>query len=255
MYALVKNQTTVFALYLFLTLFIYEGLSFVPLKTVRRKCSLRESGMDLLNIEKEVAASAKVKMDKDRVVQALDSSKKKDPKTQALLASPWQISAAAAISAFVGTFFVFHSTFFSTIALIGVFISAAQDPLDDEGFFGPVSRILGRATIQTVESSKPRLKRMARAAILDEEDVNFYKSDMGKKQIQDPKLARYIQQLEEENASLSLWKERRLMVEEYLPYYSMNDLHLKAKQHNIDINCTKAQLMMRLVEINAIKLY
>lgn len=218
--------------------------------------------LDLIDMEKEVVATAKVEMDKKQVVNALDSSSsnnrnnsKDDPKTKALMASAWQISTAASLSAFVGTFFIFHSMFLSSIALVGVFVAAVQDPLDDEGLFGPISRIVGRATIQTVESSKPRLQRIAKAVILDEDDINFYKSDIGKQQIQDPKLTRYIQQLEEENASLSLWKERRLMVEQYLPYYSIETLHAKARQHNIDINCTKSQLLMKLVEINAIQLY
>lgn len=217
--------------------------------------------MSIMDMEKEVVASAQLQMDKRKVVDALEtkkSPKTKTPEKAAMMAAPLQISAAAAISAFIGCECVTHSNFLSLIVLAVVFISAFKDPVDDEGLVGAISRILGRATIHTVESSKPRLKRIARAAIVDDDDESFFKTDIGRQRIrtnQDPRLARYIQQLEDENASLSLWKERRQMVDQYLPYYSMDDLHSKARQSGIDISCTKSQLVMRLLEADIIQLH
>jgi hypothetical protein len=242
---------------------IHDSFAFYPPSRCSYGMPLKESTMNILDMEKEVVASAQLKMDQRRVVDALDTAnpstktKRMTPETTAMLASSWQISAAAAITAFVGCECVTHSNFLSLLVLAGVFVSAFQDPVDDEGLFGAISRILGRATIQTVESSKPRLKRIARAAIIDDGDEDFFKSEIGRHQIRannDPRLARYIQQLEQDNDSLSLWKEQRQMVDQYLPYYSMDDLHSKARQNGLDINCTKAQLMMRLLEANIIQL-
>eukprot|EP00980_Cylindrotheca_fusiformis_P030006 scaffold24174_cov117-Cylindrotheca_fusiformis.AAC.7 len=231
---------------------------------------LKESRMNILDMEKEVVASARLKMDQRKIVESLDTTtsttsssgnNKKSPEKAALLAPAWQISAAAGISAFVGCECITHNNFLSMIALTVVFVSALKDPVDDEGLFGAISRILGRATIQTVESSKPRLKRIAKAAIIDDEDDgnNFFSTDRGKEQLlrthQDPRLVRYIQQLEEENASLSRWKEQRQLVDQYLPYYSMDDLQAKARQYGIDIACTKTQLMLRLLEADIIQLH
>jgi hypothetical protein len=223
-----------------------------------------ESRMNIYDMEKEVVATAQLQLDKKRVVQALEetqasSSLQKGPEKTALLASRWQISAAASITAFVGTFAVTQSSFLAFVALTGVFITANRDPVDDESLEGAVSRNIGRAAIKTVESSKPRLQRIAIAAITDgdQDESQYFKSEIGRQQIssQNPRLGKYILQLEEEAAALSLWKQNRQMVDQYLPYYSLEDLQKKALQNNIDFNCTKVELMMRLLENNIIQLY
>ena len=216
-----------------------------------------DTRFSILDMEKEVVATSQVEMDRKRVVQSLENasqvtkSEERDPVKTALLANKWQISSAASVTAWIGTFFVFHSSFLSFLAFAGVFAAALQDPLNDEGIVGAASRILGRKTIETVESSKPRLQRIARAAIIDDDDDigAFFKTETGRRHISsnDKKLARYIKQLEEENASLNLWKERRILVDHYLPYYGMHDLQEKARQHKLDINCGKEELMMRLL--------
>eukprot|EP00591_Stephanopyxis_turris_P000118 CAMPEP_0195519970 /NCGR_PEP_ID=MMETSP0794_2-20130614/15858_1 /TAXON_ID=515487 /ORGANISM="Stephanopyxis turris, Strain CCMP 815" /LENGTH=217 /DNA_ID=CAMNT_0040649229 /DNA_START=224 /DNA_END=877 /DNA_ORIENTATION=- len=194
--------------------------------------------------------SANAELDRKKVVQALDSrnSSERDPETTAILADPLQISTAAALAAFCGTFFVTKSEFLSALALIAVFFAGFRDPGEEEGALGSFSRLLGRATIKTVESSKPRLQRIARAAIADEDEISKYKPQINRLHESDPTLARYIQQLEEDNRSLYYWKEKRMLVDEYLPYYSHDDLKKKARKGGIPIKGTKAELLMRLVE-------
>ncbi|CAJ1936077.1 unnamed protein product [Cylindrotheca closterium] len=236
------------------------GIAFFPTSSAISKSSpalvLMENS-NIVDMEKEVMASARLKMDKKRVVSALDKDKasKEDPQKTALLASTWQISAAAGISAFIGCECVTHSNFLSVLVLTAAVFSAWRDPVDDEGLLGAISRLLGRATIQTVESSKPRLQRIARAAIMDDGDEDYFKTTAGRQTLADPRLAQYIEDLEKDNTSLSLWKERRELVDQYLSYYSLDDLQSKARERGIDTNCRKAQLMMKLVEADIIQLH
>lgn len=225
----------------------------------------RTSEMD--EMEKEVYATARAKLDMKRVVDSAalyddigvdgdsplsssagasslsnksdDKLPTNDPKRVALLASPWQISlaSASAVSAFV---LATTSANLSVtgVVFLAVFVIANGDPLEEEGAAGALARLLGRLTIQSVESSKPKLKALARAAITSEEDITI--------------LQQRIQTLEEENAKLALWKKQRIAVEECLPKYTMDELKELARSKKIPLAGTKSQLLMRLVENQAI---
>lgn len=235
-----------------------ESIAFSPLHTEVRvhgfRCFRNKLSLSMRDLEKEVVASAKAKLDHKRVTQALDSrnSPEKDPEKAAILAEPWQISMAAAMTASCATYFVTQNEFLSVVSLTGVFFAALGDPIEEEGALGAFSRLLGRATIKTVETSKPRLQRIARAAITDEDE---YKPEIGQLQEIDPRLAIYIQHLEDENARLELWKERRMLVDQYLPFYDMYDLQNMARQSGIPFEGTKDQLLMRLVELEIVRLH
>ena len=205
---------------------------------------------DIAAMEKEVVASTKANIDLKRVTDALDSSTdlESDPETAAILAEPWKISAAAAVTASCAAFYVTNNAIVSAIALVGVFFAANGDPVEQDGIVGPSARVLGRATIKSVESSKPKLKAIARAAIADETSTADATPQMEHLMRENRRLERSIQQLEAQNQSLTLWKQRRELVDQYLMYYSMPDLQEKARQNNISIAGTKAQLLMALVE-------
>lgn len=228
-------------------------------KRNNNKLNVQET--NILEMEKEVFGSARAKLDRKRVVQALDNvDTTKTPKTKALIADDFQISMAAALTASCGVFVATdHNEFFSMIVFVGVFFAAFGDPIEQEGILGPGSRLLGRATIQTVESSRPRLQRIARAAIIDDddddEDNQVSKLDRPTT-IKDPSVVSYIEQLEEENKRLRAWKDQRLLVDHYQVYYSMPDLEAQARRNSIPIKegTTKAQLLMQLVKMDIITL-
>jgi hypothetical protein len=171
-------------------------------------------------LEKEVVASTKAKLDLKRVTQALDAntSSNEDPEKTAILAEPWKIATAAAIAASSFAFVTTSSYFVSLLALIGVFLVASGDPVDEQGAFGAFARLLGRVTIKSVESSRPKLRAMARAAITNEEEILNLKQK--------------VEHLQEENARLALWKQRRMAVDES-SNYSVDELKGKARKRNL----------------------
>jgi hypothetical protein len=204
--------------------------------SLRWMTKIGRSELEIVALEKEVFASTKAELDLKRVTQALDAniSSNEDPEKTAILAEPWKISTAAAIAASSFAFVTTNSYFVSLLALIGVFLLASGDPVDEQGAFGAFARLLGRVTIKSVESSKPKLRAMARAAITNEEEIWNLKQQ--------------VENLQEENARLALWKQRRMAVDESLSHYSVDQLKEKARQMNLPMGGTKAQLMMRLME-------
>lgn len=198
-------------------------------------------------LEKEVYASARLKMDQRRMENALlekDDERigtgSSDPQRTAMMASPWQISLAAASA--VSTFVLVTTNASLSIAgivFVVVFAVANGDPLDEDNATGAVARQVGRVTIQSVESSKPKLKAIARAAITDQEEIVLLK--------------RQIQRLEGDNANLKLWKERRMAVDDNLSRYTLDELKDVARSNQLAVGGTKSQLMMRILE-NGVKL-
>jgi hypothetical protein len=194
-------------------------------------------GVDaLLEVEKEVIASTQAKLDLKRVTSALDvrESSEIDPEKAAILAEPWKVAMAAAIAVSLLAFTSTGSTFLSVVTFLGVFFLANGDPLEEEGVAGSFARLLGRLTIQSVETSKPKLRAVARAAITNEEEIL--------------RLNRQIVELQEEKASLALWKQRRLAVDESVSKYTLEALKEKARENNLLVGGTKSELMMRLME-------
>jgi len=209
-------------------------------------CALKSKGraddFDIVAIEKEVEASTRADLDFKRVAQALDTRTppSEDPGRVALLAEPWKISVAAATAISTLVFVTTNNYIVALVSLFAVFFVANGDPTDEEGAFGSFARLLGRLTINSVESSKPKLRALARAAVTDEEEI--------------VDLQRQVKELKEENEVLALWKLRRIAVDESLSRYTLSELKEKARQNNISVGGNKSQLLMRLVEAEVISL-
>jgi hypothetical protein len=163
--------------------------------------------------------------------------KNNDPQKVATMASPWKVSlaSASAVTAFV-VLATNASLLIAGIVFVAVFFIANGDPLeeDDENVTGSMARFVGRYTIQSVESSKPKLKAIARAAISDQEEIGLLKGT--------------IRQLQTENKNLKLWKQRRMIVDQSLSFYTLEELKDMARRNKLPVGGTKSQLMMRLLE-------
>jgi len=200
---------------------------------------------DFDELEKEVYASTQAKMDVQRLKDTLVEKEsslltKDDPQMTAIMAAQWKISLAAA--SFVSTFFEVSTKSnlsITAVVFLTVFFIANQDPLEEEGFAGALARLLGRLTIESVETTKPKLKAMARAVISTNDD------DREKITIL---LQQRIEVLENENTELKQWKEQRTAADTLLSQYGVEELKAMARQNHLPVGGTKIQLLMRLLE-------
>jgi len=200
---------------------------------------------DFDELEQEVFASTRAQMDMQRVrksitEQATPTSKEADPQKTAIMAAQWKISLAAA--SFVSAFFLIatHSGLPITgLVFVAVFLVANQDPLEEEGAAGALARLLGRFTIQSVETTKPKLKAMARAAITTENDDREQVVGL---------LQQRIEVLEQENTELKNWKKQRSAADALLSQYALDELKAMARLNHLPVGGTKIQLLMRLLE-------
>ena len=194
-------------------------------------------------LEQEVLASTRAEMDAKKVKQTITIPKSRDPidpQKTAIMAAQWKISLAAA--SFVSTFFLVatHSSLPITgVVFAAVFFVANQDPFEEEGAAGALARLLGRFTIQSVETTKPRLQAMARAAITAENEDREKVITL---------LQQRIDVLEQENDDLKRWKEQRTAADTLLSQYGLDELKAMARQNQLPVGGTKIQLMMRLLE-------
>ncbi|KAL3929588.1 MAG: hypothetical protein SGARI_004710 [Bacillariaceae sp.] len=140
----------------------------------------------------------------------------------ATTASPWQVSlaAASALSVFV-LFTTNASIYIAAIVFAVVFVVALGDPMEEEDATGAMARTVGRLTIRSVESSKPKLKAIARAAITDQEEIATLKQQ--------------IQSLEERNADLQLWQRRRRAVDESSSKLTLGELKDVARANKLAV--------------------
>ncbi|OEU16834.1 hypothetical protein FRACYDRAFT_239427 [Fragilariopsis cylindrus CCMP1102] len=114
-----------------------------------------------------------------------------------------------------------------------------HDPLEEEGAAGALARLLGRVTIQSVETSKPKLKAIARAAISTGNDDRKEVINL---------LQQRIEVLEDENTKLKQWKEQRTAADSLLSQYGVEELKAMARQNNLPVGGTKIQLLMLLLK-------
>lgn len=67
-------------------------------------------------------------------------------------------------------------------------------------------------------------------------------------------LKQRIDELEDENASLRLWQERRNFVDSALSKYNVEQLKKLARENEVAVGGSKIELLIRLVEAEAINL-
>ena len=121
---------------------------------------------------------------------------------------------------------------------------ASRDPIKDEDFLegdlsGPISRIVGRATLDSVEKSKPTVQAVVRAVVARDEMED---------------LRQQVKDLQKENEQLKLKLDTIDAVEKQAKKFTMTELKALAKKDDIKVAGTKAQLMMRLVEAGCLTL-
>jgi hypothetical protein len=202
---------------------------------------------EITAVEKQVLASAKSRIDVERVLKALNEDDSSPMRNELMyddedLARPttssrWQIAIAAA-GVTAGASFVASQNYYIAIFIGGfVFVTAT---LDDDSLSGALARILGRSTIRSVQASQPKIKALARAVVTGEEEIVSLKAK--------------VKRLEDENASLLLWKERRIKVDEALPRYTVTELKEAARLNGLVLGGTKSELLFRLVEADVIRL-
>jgi spore coat protein CotF len=210
----------------------------------RDTCSLyskpKNGELDLLSLENEVMATNRAKMDLQLVTKAFTettdaSVTTTEPAKQALLASAWNVALASAFFTSSLTWFLSTSLFLALVAFVATFFIAYQDPLEEEGVAGPLARVLGRWTIESVETSSPKIRAVARAAITNQEEITQLQSQ--------------VRVLEQQNAELIRWKERRLAVEDNLGHYTLAELKEMARKNNIAVGGKKQELMLRLLDV------
>jgi hypothetical protein len=206
----------------------------------------QDPGNDIASLEREVQASVQAQLDRKRVLEAflenkpsssLIPSNSNDP-LPALSQSSWQVPAAAAVVASTISLLIFHNPYATALVLVSVFIVASGDPLEEDSLAGALARILGRFTLQSVQASQPKIRALARAVVTGEEEIL--------------QLQQRLQQLEEENEQLLLWKVRRLRVDEVMLTYSLDQLKDLARDNNVSVGGTKSQLLLRLVEADIV---
>lgn len=155
----------------------------------------------------------------------------------------WQVALAGSLVCGGACEWLTHSSLLSVTAFVAIFIAAVRDPLDEEedAVAGPMARIIGRSAIQSYQVSKPKLKAVARAAIQSEDAVL--------------ELQRQVQELREDNYQLQLYKERREWIDQEYSNYNMEELKVLAQRYQVPYSgVTKSQLMMRLLQVGALKL-
>lgn len=96
-----------------------------------------------------------------------------------------------------------------------------------------------------MEAAKPKAKALARAALTGDEEILTLRE-----QLDD--LERRNRSLENKNAALSLWKKRRVWVDDRLASFNLQELKEQARENKLQVGGTKAQLLMRLVEAKVI---
>eukprot|EP00979_Chaetoceros_neogracilis_P004036 scaffold695_cov279-Chaetoceros_neogracile.AAC.62 len=204
---------------------------------------------NMSEIEKEVLATTQAKLDLKRVKSALMGQGTRDITVDDIIQSddnalsksieakgppPSQLAIALAAASFLGllSFLTIHMPLLSLVVFLATIYVASRDPVNDEALVegdisGPVTRIVGRATLESIKKTKPTMQRMVRAvASQDEYDKLFMK----------------FQELENENQDLKQWVQQREAINDQAKNFTMDSLKDIARD-----NTLKVQLMTRLM--------
>ena len=92
--------------------------------------------------------------------------------------------------------------------------------------------------MHSLRALQPKIKAVARVAIRGDDQVAL--------------LMERIEQLEAENAQLRLWQKNRNAVDNSVSKYTLQQLKSKARANKLPVGGSKATLLMRLVEADAI---
>jgi hypothetical protein len=190
---------------------------------------------NIYQIEKDVFSSVQERLDYQRLMTALEEPSASD------YTPPWKIAVAAATTFSVLIFFFSSSNvFLSTIVWIATYAAANRDPLEEEGLAGPLTRLVGRRTLESYKANEPKIKALARVVVTGREEIT--------------QLQHRVAQLEEENKHLREWKEKRIKVDRELSRFSLDELRFIARHHNLPSGGNKTDLLMLLVERKVIHL-
>ena len=160
--------------------------------------------------------------------------------------SKWTIAFSAGTFFAISSFVLIQSFFVSGVAFVLAVYTASRDPITEVGIVegddisGPMTRIVGRATYQSIESAKPTLQAVTRVVVDGDVVVETLEAQ--------------VRELKEENEQLKLWVQRRNAVDNQMGGYTVGELKKIAKNNGLAVGGTKAQLMMRLVEAGSLEL-
>ena len=175
------------------------------------------------------------KLDYQRLITALEEPSVAD------YTPPWKIAVAAATTFSVLVFFFSSSNvFLATLAWMATYAVANRDPLEEENLAGPLTRLVGRRTLESYKANEPKIKALARVVVTGREEIS--------------QLQQRVAELEEENTHLRQWKETRIKIDRELPRFSLDELRFIARHHNLPSGGNKADLLLLLVEKNIIHL-
>jgi hypothetical protein len=194
-----------------------------------------------MSLERDVVESTRARLDLQRVQEAFLEKEYDYGYIQERPVESWKVALSAGIvSSVAANFLLLHSFILSSVVCVAVFLIANGDPLEEDSVAGALARVVGRLTLQSVQVSQPTVRAIARAAVRGDAEVT--------------QLQRRVDELEDENAELYLWKQRRQAVDEALSEFNVDELKAKARENSITIGGTKSQLLMRLVEAGIVRL-
>lgn len=221
--------------------------------------------------EAEIATSVKEKADVKRVEQWLKNDsqsqkKKKQQQQQQQQDNGWRVALASGTVCGLGCEWVTDSPVLSLATFCGVCFVALRDPFEEEedetsNLAGPVARIIGRSAIKSYETTEPKLKAVARAALFVVPEKEKEENET-KEREKEEQYARAMQQLQmqvetlrQENRQLKSYVERREWIDEEQSQYNLEELKVLAQRYRIPYSgVTKPQLMMRLLQVGALRI-
>jgi len=143
------------------------------------------SSEEISNMEKVVLASTQERLDMKRVAELLleresnYSEQWDNIETTSVPPSTGSIALAAAIVTALATDLFSHSWSISFIIFVLAFVIASGDPLDEEGIAGSIARIVGRTTLKSIDVAKPKIRAVARAAVIGEAELASLMTNLG----------------------------------------------------------------------------
>jgi len=238
-----------------------KGEGNISMSTKDKEKDKEKEKDNMSEIEKEVLATTQAKLDLKRVKSALMGQGTRDITVDDIIQSddnalsksieakgppPSQLAIALAAASFLGllSFLTIHMPILSLVVFLATIYVASRDPVNDEALVegdisGPVTRIVGRATLESIKKTKPTMQRMVRAvASQDEYDKLFMK----------------FQELENENQDLKQWVQQREAINDQAKNFTMDSLKDIARDNSLKVSGTKVQLMTRLVDNGCLNL-